>query len=246
MNYLEKANSPLLYITVGIILLFVAATCVIFMIKSYKAGLKIGMDKKVLNKAITSSMSFTFLPSFSILVGVIALSGTLGVPISWLRLSVIGNLQYEATVANIAAEQMGTKLDASILNLNNLLTIMLTMTVGIIWGGILSLFTLKAYTNKLTKAVERKSKDSSKKSFASFAMIAMMIGLCATFIGSYTASFIALGNYIPILTALISALFMFVFESLSKYKTLSFLDSFSLSLSMLFAMVGAVLINQII
>ncbi|MDD7271550.1 MAG: DUF5058 family protein, partial [Spirochaetales bacterium] len=123
MSYLQLANSFQMYLIVGIILLFIASTCIVFMRKSYKAGLKIGMDRKILNGAITSSAAFTILPSVSILLGVIALSGSLGVPASWLRLSVVGNLQYEATVANIAAENMGTKLDSSVLTMNNLVTI---------------------------------------------------------------------------------------------------------------------------
>ncbi len=241
MSYLEIANSLPLYLVVGGILLFVAFVCVIFMIKSYRAGLKIGLDKKVLRKAITSSASFTLLPSLSILLGVIALSGSLGVPISWLRLSVIGNLQYEATVANIAAEQMGTQLNSAVLNLDNLLTIMLTMTVGIIWGGVLSLFTLKGYSKKLSSMVKKTEPGVKKVSFADWAMTAMMIGLCSTFIGSYAATGIAKGNYVPILSALVSGLFMFIFERLSSIKKLAFLDSFSLALSMLMGMLSAIL-----
>ena len=67
----------------------------------------IGMDEKVLKKTILSSATFTLLPSISILLGVVALSGTLGVPFSWLRLSVIGALQYELNVAEIAAQSVG-------------------------------------------------------------------------------------------------------------------------------------------
>ena len=64
----------------------------------------------MLKRAIISSATFTILPSISILLGVIALSGTLGVPFSWLRLSVIGALQYELNVAEIAAQSIGLSL----------------------------------------------------------------------------------------------------------------------------------------
>jgi hypothetical protein len=244
MNYLAQANSLPLYLISGGLLLFVAFVCALFMVKSYKAGLKIGMDKKVLRKAITSSATFTILPSVAILLGVIALSGSLGVPISWLRLSVVGNLQYEATVANIAAEQMGTSLDSSVLTMNNLVTIMLTMTVGIIWGALLSLITLKPYSNKLSHVVKKPQQDGEKRtSFADWAMTAMMIGLCATFIGSYTATAFVKGNITPIVTTLVSGAFMLLFQSLSKNEKLSFLDNFSLALSMLFGMAAAVVVE---
>ena len=143
MSYIEAANALPLYLIVGVILLFIAALCVLFIIKSYRAGVRIGMDRKVLRRAITSSATFTVLPSVSILLGVIALSGSLGIPASWLRLSVIGNLQYEATVAEIAANSMGLSLNATELTVSALSTILLVMTVGIIWGCLLSIFTMK-------------------------------------------------------------------------------------------------------
>ena len=116
MNYLESVNSPIFYAIVAFVLTFITIMCFVFLIKSYKTGVKIGMDPKVLKKTITASATFTLLPSISILLGVIALSGTLGVPLSWLRLSVIGSLQYELNVAEIAAQSIGL----SGLNLNEI------------------------------------------------------------------------------------------------------------------------------
>ena len=98
MDFLSQVNSLPVYLICGGVLLFIVIMCVVFLVKSYRAGLKIGMDPKVLKRAITSSATFTLLPSVSILLGVIALGGTLGVPVSWLRLSVIGALQYELNV----------------------------------------------------------------------------------------------------------------------------------------------------
>ena len=191
MSYIEAANSLPLYLIVGAILLFIALLCVLFIVKSYRAGIRLGMDKKVLRRAITSSATFTVLPSVSILLGVIALSGSLGIPASWLRLSVIGNLQYEATVAEIAANSMGLSLNSSSLNVSALSTILLVMTVGIIWGCLLSIFTMKKYSSKL--AIGKKS-NSSGGGYASWAMVAMMIGLCSTFVGCLCSTFV--GSYI--------------------------------------------------
>ncbi len=243
MSYLEVANSFPLYLIVGVILFFIASLCVIFIIKSYRAGLAIGMDRKVLRKAITSSASFTVLPSVSILLGVIALSGSLGVPVSWLRLSVIGNLQYEATVAEMAAESMGKALDSSVLDLNNLVTILAVMTFGIIWGCLLSIFTLKKYSSKLSLQRDKAEKKSGG-GFAGIAMTAMMIGLCSAFVGSYMAMAIRATSFIPFLTALVSALFMALFEGIAKKTGSEILDSFSLALAMLFGMAGSVLMNM--
>jgi len=67
--YLEQANSFALYLVVGVILFFILCMCTVFMIKSYQAGIAIGMDKKLLKRSITSSITFTAVPSISILLG---------------------------------------------------------------------------------------------------------------------------------------------------------------------------------
>ncbi|MGN0907533.1 MAG: DUF5058 family protein [Bullifex sp.] len=239
MSYIQLANSLPMYLLVGVSILFIASICVVLIRRSYKAGIALGMDSKVLKGAITSSAAFTVLPSVSILLGVIALSGSLGVPASWLRLSVVGNLQYEATVANIAAENMGTVLDSSVLTMNNLVTILMVMTVGIIWGCLLSVFTLKSYSSKL-KLTAKKS--GSKGGFAGFAMTGMMIGLCATFIGSYIAAAFVKANSTPLITLLVSGACMALFDTAAKKTGSSWLDNFSLSLSMLLGMAAAVLV----
>ena len=103
-NYLSQVNATSFYVIVAAVLTFITIMCGYIVVKCYRAGIKMGMDPATLKKTITSSATFTLLPSISILLGVIALSGTLGVPLSWLRLSVIGSLQYELNVAEIAAQ----------------------------------------------------------------------------------------------------------------------------------------------
>ena len=100
---ISQLNSLPLYLICGAIILFVAIVCVIFMIRAYRAGIKLGMDKAKLKRTLTSSVTFSILPSVGILLGVIALSGSLGTPWPWLRLSVIGALHYETQVAQAAA-----------------------------------------------------------------------------------------------------------------------------------------------
>ena len=117
------------------------------------------MDKKVLKRAIISSATFTILPSISILLGVIALSGTLGVPFSWLRLSVIGALQYELNVAEIAAQSaIGlTGLKLSEMSMSAFATISLVMTIGILGGVFCCIFFLKKYLAKSRRPLKRRA-----------------------------------------------------------------------------------------
>ena len=62
-EYLANVNSGILYLIVACILAFVTLMCVVFLVKSYRAGIKIGMDKQVLKRTIISSATFTLLPS---------------------------------------------------------------------------------------------------------------------------------------------------------------------------------------
>ena len=89
------ANSWWMYLLGGIVVFFVLVGCIFFILKAFKDAKKLGMDEKVLKKVVFDSFLFTILPSISILIGVVALSGKLGVPLPWIRLTVIGALHYE-------------------------------------------------------------------------------------------------------------------------------------------------------
>ena len=246
-EYLNLVNAPGLYLLVALILAFITIMCAVFLIKSYHAGIKIGMDKKVLRKTITSSATFTLLPSISILLGVIALSGTLGVPLSWLRLTVIGALQYELNVAEIAAQSVGLNgLQLSELNVGAYVTIALVMTAGILGGIICCVFFLKKYLGKVQAAP--KKENSGKPSFGAHATTAMFVGLCAAYIGSYIGKAIPRegSDIMPILVAIIAAIVMAVFEYFINKRGKAVLENFSLAASMLIAMAAAVVIQLII
>ncbi|MBR5127412.1 MAG: DUF5058 family protein [Roseburia sp.] len=248
-NYLENVNSIPFYVIVALVLAFVVVMCVIFLVKSYKAGIALGMDPKDLKKVMTSSATFTLLPSISILLGVIALSGTLGVPFSWLRLSVIGSLQYELNVAEIAATAFGlTGLRVDQMNMDAFVTIALVMTGGILGGLFCSIFFLKKYLGKLSSKPKKTETGEKKPSFGDHATTAMFVGLCAAYIGSYVGRLIP-GDYfdvMPLFTAFVSAIIMAIFEYLIQKKNMSTLENFSLAASMLVAMAAAVVFQLMI
>ena len=240
-EYLSNVNSGMFYLLVAGILGFITIMCFVFLVKSYRAGIKIGMDKKVLKKTITASATFTLLPSISILLGVIALSGTLGVPFSWLRLSVVGALQYELNVAEIAAQSIGLSgLRVDELNIGAFVTIALVMTVGILGGVACCILFLKKYLGKIQKAP--KKENNGKPGFGAHATTAMFVGLCAAYIGSYIGKAIPREGYdiMPLFVAVVAALVMAVFEYFIQKKGKAALENFSLAASMLVAMAAAV------
>lgn len=246
-DYLSQVNSGWFYLIVALVLAYITVMCVVFLVKSYRAGIKIGMDKEVLKKTIVSSATFTLLPSISILLGVVALSGTLGVPFSWLRLSVIGALQYELNVAEIAAQSIGLSgLRLDELNMSSFVTIALVMTVGILGGLICCIFFAKKYLKKLQ--AKPKKKADGKAGFGAHATTAMFIGLCGTYIGAYVGKAIPRegSDIVPLLVAAVAAIAMAGFEYLIQKRGKAVLENFSLAASMLIAMAAAVLFVMVL
>ncbi len=222
MELLQQLNSPVLYLICGAIIVLVAAICVVFAVRAYRMGKEMGIDEAKMKRVITASATFAVLPSIGILLGVIALSGSLGTPWPWLRLSVIGALHYETQVAEAAAEAAGIGgLSLANMTPEAFSTIALVMSFCIMWGMVLVIFNGKAYTKRLQgsetnletnpaadpgseskTAPGAKSGDESKKKkkkkspFAGFgdtAMTAMFIGLVSAYIASYIGTIVS-GN----------------------------------------------------
>ena len=246
MSVLEQLSSGTMYLICGVIVAFVAVVCVIFMVRAWRAGKAIGMDTARMKQAVTASVTFSILPSVGILLGVIALSGSLGIPWPWLRLSVIGALHYETQVAQAAAEQLGTTLSGETMTADVFSTIALLMSVCIMWGMIFTTLFGKKYLARLSRGNENKA-GQDKPSFGDKAMTAMFIGMVSAYLGSYIGAYISgagmftlKGDWTPLLVALVSALSMAGFTLLSEKKNLRWLDSFSIAASMLLGMAAAV------
>lgn len=238
MSLLSQLNSPFLYLVCGVIILFIALVCVFFLIRAYRAGKAIGMDTTRMKRAITASATFTLLPSVGILLGVIALSGSLGTPWPWLRLSVIGALHYETQVAEAAAEAVGLKsLSASLMTPTAFSTICLLMSVCIMWGMVFSVFFSKRYLKRLGSG---RGSAKAGGGFGDMAMTAMFIGLICAYIGSYVGGLSAEGNWVPLAVAAVACLTMAGFIWLYEKKNAAWVESFSIAGSMLVAMAAAV------
>ena len=255
MEFLSKLNSPVIYLICGSIVLVVALVCVLFALRAYRAGKAIGMDVTKMRRTIVASATFAVLPSVGILLGVIALSGSLGTPWPWLRLSVIGALHYETTVADAAAKAAGMEtLSAAGMTARTFSTIALLMSVCIIWGMVFSFFNCKRYTRRLSAggAKEKDGKKSALAGFGDIAMTAMFIGLVSAYIGSYIGGFVSgeglfrfAGSWLPLAVALVGAAAMRVFLWIREKYNAGWVDSFSIAGSMLIAMASAIFLGRL-
>lgn len=243
-----------MYMICGGIILFIAAVSLFFMMRAWRTGIQIGMDQAKMKRAVTASVTFTILPSIGILLGVIALSGSLGVPWPWLRLSVIGALHYETQVATAAAESAGLPgLSASAMTPEAFSTICLLMSVCIMWGMVLSALFSKRYFRRIAGKGGEEKKESKFSGFGDLAMTAMFIGLICAYVGSYIGGFVSgegmfslKGSWIPlgVMAAAFAAMAGFIW--LYEKKKAVWVESFSIAGSMLIAMAAAVLFGLMV
>ncbi len=125
-------NSGFLYSVAAIVILFVIVQSFFFLIRAYKRAEKIGMDMSQIKKTIISTTIFTIAPAFSILLGVITLSKFLGLPLPWIRLSVIGAITYELPAATTTANALKVSLSETISDPSVYSAIAWVMTIGIL------------------------------------------------------------------------------------------------------------------
>ena len=196
-----RVNHPIIFVMVGIIIAVVMAQSVFFLVKALKRAKAIGMDKKVLKKTMISSAVFTIAPAVSIVVGVIALSHSLGIPLPWLRLSVIGSLSYELIAAERALAAFGLNFAGAITDPQIYVTVTWVMTFGIAAG---LLFT-PLFAKKIQNGMEKIEK--SDKKWREILTNAMFLGMISAFLGMVFSDIRSgLAGWIPIFVLLFSAL----------------------------------------
>ena len=171
-------NHPILFVLVGILVAAVLGQSVYFLVKSLRRAKAIGMDMTKIGKTIKTAAIFTIAPAVSIVISVIALSKSLGLPLPWLRLSVVGSLSYETIAAGNAVSAMGLelgKIDA--LTASQYVTIILVMTISIMVG----IWLVPAIGKKLLGGMKTLGNKDAK--WADVLQSAMFIGMIAAFLG---------------------------------------------------------------
>ncbi|MCD8089249.1 MAG: DUF5058 family protein [Clostridiales bacterium] len=110
VDAMEIANSIPMWIACGIAVCLVLLQAVIFAVKAYKAGPKVGLSEKQMKKALKSSAITSIGPSVVVLSGMLSLLITVGGPVAWMRLSMIGSVMFESIAAGIGTNTVGVTL----------------------------------------------------------------------------------------------------------------------------------------
>ena len=258
-----SVNHPILFVLAGILVAVVLAQSVFFLVKALKRSKALGMDQAKIKKTIKTAAIFTVAPAVAIVISVMTLSQTLGLPLPWLRLSVVGSMSYETIAASNALEAMGQSIGSGVaLTAQQYVNVLLVMTISIMLG----IWLVPVIGKKLQSGMTNLGKRDAK--WADIFSNSLFIGMISAFLGfvfcnvymlwSPNARFLtetviengvevekqipvsATYGLIPVCVMLVSALVMVACGLLMKKPKMKWLSEYALPISLVAGMAAAI------
>ena len=251
------ANHPILFVMAGLLIAVVIGQSVFFLVKALRRSKQLGMDQSKIKKTMLSAAIFTIAPAVAIVISVMVLSKSLGLPLPWLRLSVIGSMSYETVAATNALNAMGESLGSSNLSAQSYVNVLIVMTISIMMGLLL----VPIIGKKLQKGMQSLSKRDAK--WADVFSNSLFIGMIAAFLGfvfcdvsrlwtadengivsavkdGQTVQYTATSGLIPVCVMAVSALTMVICGLLMRKPKLKWLSEYALPISLVLGMASAI------
>ena len=233
-------NHPVLFLLAGIIVLIVLAQSVWFLRKAWKRGREIGMPMDKLKRIVIGTAVFTVAPATAIVISVISLSKKLGIPLPWMRLSVVGAITYETPAAANALSAMGLEW-AKVTNLSatEYVTVAAVMTAGIMVG----IWLVPVVGKKLISGMINLEKRDKK--WGEIFSASMFLGMISAFLGYVFCNFAGvfrgeMSGLIPPLVMLVSALMMGLCALALKKLGWRWMNDYALPISLIVGMASAI------
>jgi hypothetical protein len=233
-----NVNHPLLFVIVGAIIAVVLAQSVYFLVRALKRARELGLGAHI-KKTVISAAIFTVAPAVAVLIGVVALSKSLGVPLPWLRLSVIGSITYETVAAGNALEAANLSAGSTVTDPSIYITIAWVMTVGIAAGLILVPFVTKKLQSGLAKV------GMKDKKWGEIFNNAMFLGMISAFLG-YVFCDVGLvfkgdtSGLIPVCVMATAAVVMAICGTIATKFKIRWLTDYALPMSLIAGMASAI------
>ena len=259
-----SVNHPVLFLIAGLLIAVVLGQSVYFLVKAMRRSKELGMDQTKIKKTIKTAAIFTIAPAVAIVISVMTLSKKLGLPLPWLRLSVVGSMSYETIAANNALSAMGQSLGSEVpLTAQQYVNILLVMTISIMVG----IWLVPAIGKKLQSGMSNLSNRDAK--WADIFQNSLFIGMISAFLGFvfcdvsrlWTAdanglvtvmqtnpetnvkeavSYTATSGLVPVFVLVVSALVMVACGLLMKRPKMKWLSEYALPISLILGMAAAI------
>ena len=263
-------NHPLLFVMAGILIAVVLGQSVYFLLKAMRRSKELGMDQTKIRKTIKTAAIFTIAPAVAIVISVMTLSKKLGLPLPWMRLSVVGSMSYETIAANNALSAMGQSLGSEVpLNAQQYVNILLVMTISIMVG----IWLVPAIGKKLQNGMSNLSNRDAK--WADIFQNSLFIGMISAFVGFvfcdvsrlWTADadglvtvmqtnpetnvkeavyYTATSGMVPVCVMAVSALVMVICGLLMRRPKMKWLSEYALPISLILGMAAAIPLTAIL
>ena len=246
----------------------VLAQSVYFLVKALRRSKALGIDQKKIRKTMISAAVFTVAPAVAIVISVMVLSKTLGIPLPWLRLSVVGSMSYETVAATNALTAMGQTLGAGNLTAQQFVNVLIVMTVSIMLG----IWLVPLIGKKLQTGMKSLSNRDAK--WADIFQNSMFIGMIAAFLGfvfcdvarlwdsdsrfvtqkvlengvevKQQVAVSATSGLVPVCVMMVSALTMVVCGLLMRLPKMKWLSEYALPISLVVGMAAAIPVTALL
>lgn len=242
MDVMKLANSIPMWIACGIPVVFVVLQAVLFAKGAYGAGKNIGLSNTQMKKAMKSSAVTSIGPSIVVLSSMLSLLVTVGGPVGWMRLSMIGSVMFESIAAGLGTSAVGVTLGTDAMTEEALGMAVWTMILCSIGWVLFATFS----ANKMDKIEHKLSKGNAGTltTIASCAIIGVFAAMCASHLSKPIYSMIQKADAATMASAaknafacILGAAIMAALTAIANKKDLGWLKEWSLTITILAAMI---------
>lgn len=236
-DYLDIANSPILWISAMPIVIIVVIQAVIFYKRAMDSAQLVDLTRQQANKAFKVGAISAIGPAMGVFVVMLGLMSVIGGPLAWMRLSIIGAAPTELAAAGMAAKGMGKELtspDYGVLDFANAAWVMaLNGSAWLLFTGL--------FSHKVEGITEKISGGDPKK--LGILMVSAMCGAFAYLFGNELIKVLNPETRAFAASGLGAAIAMLILERVAeKYPKLG---EYNLGLAMVVGMICAVAYNRI-
>ncbi len=242
MDVMNLANGIPMWIACGIPVVLVIVQAVMFAKSAYGAGKKVGLTDIQMKKAMKSSAVTSIGPSIVVLSGMLSLLVTVGGPVGWMRLSMIGSVMFESIAAGLGTAAVGVTLGTDPMTEEAFGMAVWTMVLCSIGWVIFATFS----ANKMDKIEHKLSKGNAGTltTIASCAIIGVFSAMCASHLAKPFYSMVLKADAAAMgaawknaLACVLGAAIMAVLATVANKKNIGWLKEWSLTITILAAMI---------
>ena len=226
MEALKIANSLPMWIACAPAIILIIVQAVVFLKNSYEAGKKIGLTEEQMKKAMKSSTITSIGPSIVILSGMLSLLITVGGPMAWMRLSLIGSVMFESVAAGIGTNTVGVKL-----GVDELTPVALTMAVWTMILGSIGWIIFATFSSGRMDKVQHKISGGDPKKLIMISVSAIV----GAFAALSSQNLIGLNKHA--LACVLGGLIMGILIIIGDKKDIKWLKEWNLTIAILGSMI---------